>query len=95
MGFKAAREMVGKYIGSHPVTIQRSKADIKPVVQKDHRGKGKNSGYYSKNKQQQPQEQKKGAEAVPKKSNDPLRAHTGAHIVKPAVKNPSGLKMLG
>ncbi|EMC96073.1 hypothetical protein BAUCODRAFT_53791, partial [Baudoinia panamericana UAMH 10762] len=36
-GFRAAREMVGKYIGSHPVTIQRSKTDLRPVVQKNDR----------------------------------------------------------
>lgn len=81
-GFKAAREMVGKYIGSHPVTIQRSKTDIKPVVQKQDRNKGKNN---NKNKNKD-----KGG-----KQEDPLRAHTGAHIEKKPVKNPAGMKILG
>ncbi|WPH00485.1 Hypothetical protein R9X50_00331400 [Acrodontium crateriforme] len=78
-GFKAAREMVGKYIGSHPVTIQRSKADIRPVVQKD-RHKGKNNHRNNKNKN---------------KKEDPLRASTGAHVDKKSIKNPAGMKVLG
>lgn len=80
-GFKAAREMVGKYIGSHPVTIQRSKTDIKPVVQKNDRYKGKNNNNKKKEKAA--------------KEEDPLRAHTGAHIEKKPVKNPAGLRMIG
>lgn len=79
-GFKAAREMVGKYIGSHPVTIQRSKADIRPVVQKD-RHKGKNN-HRNNNKNKN-------------KKDDPLRANTGAHIDKKSAKNPAGMKVLG
>jgi len=30
--FRAAREMNGKYIGSHPVLLKRSNTEIKPVV---------------------------------------------------------------
>lgn len=42
-GFKAAREMVGKYIGSHPVTIERAKTDVRAVVKKDkNKNKNKN-----------------------------------------------------
>ncbi|KAI7227749.1 hypothetical protein KC330_g8247 [Hortaea werneckii] len=81
-GFKAAREMVGKYIGSHPVTIQRSKTDIKPIVQKNDKH---NKGKQNKNKNQEKTQ----------KQEDPLRAHTGAHIEKKPVKNPGGMKMLG
>jgi len=81
-GFKAAREMVGKYIGSHPVTIQRSKTDLRPVVQKHDKHKGKNN----RNKEKD----KSGG-----KQDDPLRAHTGAHIEKKAVMKPAGMKMLG
>lgn len=82
-GFKAAREMVGKYIGSHPVTIQRSKTDLKPVAQKDkYKGKGKNN----KNNRNDKKE---------KKQDDPLRAHTGAVIEKKPVKNPGGYKVIG
>lgn len=40
--FKAAREMNGKYIGSHPVLLKRSNTEIKPVVmhKKGNRGGG-------------------------------------------------------
>jgi RNA recognition motif-containing protein len=82
-GFKAAREMAGKYIGSHPVTIQRSKTDLKPTVQKDkYKGKGKNNKNRNDNKDK-------------KNQDDPLRAHTGAVIEKKPVKNPGGYKVIG
>lgn len=85
LGFKAAREMVGKYIGSHPVTIQRSKTDLKPVVHKDkYKGKGKNN----KNNNRNDKKEKK-------KEDDPLRAHTGAVIEKKPVKNAGGYKVIG
>lgn len=38
--FRAAREMNGKYIGSHPVLLKRSNTEIKPVVVGGKRGKG-------------------------------------------------------
>lgn len=41
--FLAAREMNGKYIGSHPVLLKRSNTEIKPVVmggKKGHRSGG-------------------------------------------------------
>jgi hypothetical protein len=40
--FKAAREMQGKYIGSHPVIVRRSTTEIKAVTPKDNRNKNKN-----------------------------------------------------
>lgn len=82
-GFKAAREMAGKYIGSHPVTIQRSKTDLKPTVQKN-----KFNGRHDKNNKNR--DKKKD-----KKQDDPLRAHTGAVIEKKPVKNPGGYKVIG
>ena len=47
--FQAARDMQGKYIGSHPVLLSKSKTEIKAVTPKDHRknkhrGKGVNDG---------------------------------------------------
>jgi hypothetical protein len=43
--FQAARDMQGKYIGSHPVLLRRSTTEIKAVTPKDKRhGKGKNKG---------------------------------------------------
>jgi RNA recognition motif-containing protein len=48
--FQAAREMQGKYIGSHPVLLRRSTTEIKAVTPKDnrnnknkHKGKGNNN----------------------------------------------------
>jgi RNA recognition motif-containing protein len=49
--FRAAREMNGKYVGSHPVIVKRATTEIKPVVQQDKRGgkgnknKGKGGGH--------------------------------------------------
>lgn len=43
--FKAAREMQGKYIGSHPVLLRRAMTEIRPVQDKrDKKGK-KNHGH--------------------------------------------------
>ncbi|KAK4556179.1 hypothetical protein LTR86_006876 [Recurvomyces mirabilis] len=79
-GFKAAREMVGKYIGSHPVTIQRSKTDLRPTKQKQNdKHKGKNN---------------RNRDKLGGKEGDQLRAQTGAHIEKKPVMKP-GMKMLG
>ena len=35
--FRAAREMQGKYIGSHPVLIKRAMTEVKPSTVKDNR----------------------------------------------------------
>ncbi|EPS37483.1 hypothetical protein H072_8771 [Dactylellina haptotyla CBS 200.50] len=43
--FKAAREMQGKYIGSHPVLLRKSTTEIRPTVQnKNKKNKHKGSG---------------------------------------------------
>lgn len=42
--FQAARDMQGKYIGSHPVLLRRSTTEIKAVNPKDNRNKHKNKG---------------------------------------------------
>lgn len=39
--FKAAREMQGKYIGSHPVLLRRATTEIKAVAPRDNKNKGK------------------------------------------------------
>ena len=39
--FQAAREMNGKYIGSHPVLLRKSTTEIRPTAQKDDRRNGK------------------------------------------------------
>lgn len=85
LGFKAAREMVGKYIGSHPVTIQRAKTDVRPAVKKDNN----NNKHKGKNNRNNDKKDKK------KNEHDPLKAHTGAGIEKKPGKTASGLKLLG
>ncbi|KAJ5646790.1 hypothetical protein N7490_003162 [Penicillium lividum] len=47
--FLAAREMQGKYIGSHPVLLRRAVTEVKPVSNKNHKkggggARGGNSG---------------------------------------------------
>ncbi|KAK4958584.1 hypothetical protein LTR28_005485 [Elasticomyces elasticus] len=45
--FRAAKEMQGKYIGSHPVLIRRAKTDVRAVtLQENQKGKGKGKGKY-------------------------------------------------
>jgi hypothetical protein len=43
--FRAFKEMNGKYIGSHPVTIKRATSEVKAVIKKDdkHHNHGKNN----------------------------------------------------
>ncbi|CAI6335180.1 unnamed protein product [Periconia digitata] len=50
--FRAAKEMQGKYIGSHPVLIKRATSEVKATVKRDDRhGKyGKNNKNNNKNK---------------------------------------------
>jgi RNA recognition motif-containing protein len=49
--FKAAREMQGKYIGSHPILLRRATTEIRPVSNskgKKHGGKGGGGGQGAK-----------------------------------------------
>lgn len=47
--FQAARDMQGKYIGSHPVLLRKSTTEIRPTVPQDKRkGKGGKGGGGSK-----------------------------------------------
>ena len=39
--FQAAKEMQGKYIGSHPVLVRKAETEIKAATKRDDRGKGK------------------------------------------------------
>lgn len=49
--FRAAKEMQGKYIGSHPVLIKRATSEVKAVVKKDDKyGKHGNQGKNKFNK---------------------------------------------
>lgn len=81
--FQAAREMQGKYIGSHPVLIKRSTTDIKATVPKDKKwnGKGKGKG--------------RGNDKGAKGGHDATHANTGAGVTKPGSKTKGGLRVLG
>lgn len=39
--FQAARDMQGKYIGSHPVLLRKSTTEIRPTIPKDQRKNGR------------------------------------------------------
>jgi hypothetical protein len=45
--FRAFKEMNGKYIGSHPVTIKRATSEVKAVTKKEDKNQG--HGKYNKN----------------------------------------------
>lgn len=47
--FRAAKEMQGKYIGSHPVIVRRANTEIQATTKKDHgHGKGKHNNNKAK-----------------------------------------------
>ncbi|KAL1310766.1 hypothetical protein AAFC00_001016 [Neodothiora populina] len=82
--FQAAKEMNGKYIGSHPVLIKRAEAEIKPVVKKDDRH-GRNNRNKNNNKNKNNNTEAK----------DPLGANTGSGVQKKQSKSSGQYKMLG
>lgn len=53
--FRAAKEMNGKYIGSHPVLIKRATSEVKATTKRDdkHGKHGKNRNNHNNKKQQQ------------------------------------------
>lgn len=79
LGFKAAREMAQKYIGSHPITIKRSTTNVAPVKQKDNK-KGRNNDRNKKRRDEQDALRANTQAGIEKKQ--PSKA-------------PSGLKLLG
>jgi hypothetical protein len=79
--FQAAKEMQGKYIGSHPVLIKRAETEIKTVVKKD------NSRYNKNNKNNKNKNKDKDKA---KEDKDPLGANTGAGVQKKPAKAPGG-----
>lgn len=52
--FRAAKEMQGKYIGSHPVLIKRATSEVKPVTKRDDK-----HGKFNKNKNNKNNNKKK------------------------------------
>lgn len=59
--FRAAKEMQGKYIGSHPVLIKRATSEVKATTKRDDRhgkhGKNRNNNNKKQKQQQQQQQQ--------------------------------------
>ncbi|KAF2445571.1 hypothetical protein P171DRAFT_267915 [Karstenula rhodostoma CBS 690.94] len=60
--FRAAKEMQGKYIGSHPVLIKRATSEVKATTKRDDKhgkhGKNRNNNNTNNNKKQQQSEPK-------------------------------------
>jgi len=81
--FQAARDMQGKYIGSHPVLLRRSTTEIKAVTPRDPRGhgKGKNKG--------------KGGAGGSGGGGGGHKDRTGAGVEKAGGKTKGGLRVLG
>ncbi|EMD66335.1 hypothetical protein COCSADRAFT_34902 [Bipolaris sorokiniana ND90Pr] len=54
--FRAAKEMNGKYIGSHPVLIKRATSEIKPIAKREdrHKQQGKNKNNKNKDNKDKP-----------------------------------------
>lgn len=83
--FQAAREMQGKYIGSHPVLIKRSTTEIKAVVPND-RNKGKHGKHGKGNG---------GGNGGGGGGGAGGHANTGAGVHKAGQKTKGGLRVLG
>ncbi|KAI9645487.1 hypothetical protein NHQ30_006226 [Ciborinia camelliae] len=79
--FQAARDMQGKYIGSHPVLLRRSTTEIKAVTPKDHKH-GKNN-------------KNKGKGGNRHDGGQGNKDKTGAGVQKAGSKTKGGLKVLG
>ncbi|KIW15815.1 hypothetical protein PV08_05865 [Exophiala spinifera] len=43
--FRAARDMNGKYVGSHPIVVKKAVTDVRPTTQKQNKGKGGAGGH--------------------------------------------------
>jgi len=94
--FQAAKEMQGKYIQSHPVTIKKATTQIvaKPVHD-NKRGKNNKKGY----KNNKNNKDKKSGNGMTGNDNSGYEAHLGVQagsgITKPGQKTRGGLKLLG
>lgn len=79
--FQAAKEMNGKYIQSHPVTVRKANTEIKVSNVKDKHF-NKKKGHHGNNYGDRKQGSGQGAK-------------TGAGVTKPGQKTKNGLKLLG
>jgi hypothetical protein len=90
--FAAAKEMNGKYIQSHPVTIRKATTEIKPTVVKEDRHRGK----HNKNKNKKKSGNGGGGHEGGGGGYEPhLGPAGGSGVTKPGQKTRGGLKLLG
>lgn len=84
--FQAAKDMQGKYIGSHPVLIKRAEAEIKTVVKKDndrYKNKKNNKNKHDKQKEDANVLGANTGSGVQKKQNKPAGGYkVGSHILQ-------------
>ncbi|KAK0703725.1 hypothetical protein B0T26DRAFT_658454 [Lasiosphaeria miniovina] len=94
--FQAAKEMNGKYIQSHPVTIRKAKTEIKAQVVKEDRRGARNHKRSSKpnedNKNKSGSGVGDGKDSAP---YEPALGPIGGGITKPGQKTRGGLRLLG
>jgi hypothetical protein len=83
--FQAAKEMNGKYIQSHPVTIKKAHTDVNPASVKDSR--------FKKNNRHDKDSKKKGDSRSAYEPN--LGPAAGQGVTQPGQKMKNGLKLLG
>jgi hypothetical protein len=90
--FTAAKEMQGKYIGSHPVLIRRSTTEIRATVPKDQKGGKGKLGKHGKSGKGNGGGGGAGGDGGRDRGGG--HADTGAGISKPG-KAKGGMKLLG
>ncbi|KAI0014270.1 hypothetical protein F4779DRAFT_558973 [Xylariaceae sp. FL0662B] len=93
--FQAAKEMNGKYIQSHPVTVRKSTTEIKPTTVKDKHGNNKWNKNKNKNKNRSGNGVGGGGGGGREGSFEPNLGPAGGGVHKPGQKTKGGLKLLG
>ncbi|EFX04041.1 rnp domain containing protein [Grosmannia clavigera kw1407] len=95
--FQAAKEMNGKYIGSHPVVVRKSKTEIKVAAVKEDNKKGGKKGRGNGNGNDKNKKKSAGSGGDSGR-RDPYEAALGpvaSGVHKPGQKTKGGLKLLG
>lgn len=93
--FQAAREMQGKYIGSHPVLIKKSTTDIKASTPKEKREGKKGAKHSARNAGSGVGAVGPARDTSAYASAHAAGANTGAGVHKKHGKTKNGLKILG
>jgi hypothetical protein len=99
--FSAAKEMNGKYIGSHPVVIRKANTEIKVVRAKDKDGGGGGGGRNNNNRNKN-NKNKSGSGGAGRDRDEGGDAYEPSHgpmnptrVTKPGQKTKNGLRLLG